>query len=502
MRRNWRPVRLGRFMRLISRADAFWRLAPLLMIGLLPGIANARAPTKSTASTPPPVQSAAAPAPSQTTEASATVAGPASAPKTAAATSVSAAGTSRASTASAASTSPVVTGSGTSSSPAGATATSQQSSPVTAAPPVTASAGAGATPLANNPLALSQAETVQATFVAMTQFTQTLLDPAIDGRGAGAAPALSEQALEAYAAAPSDRTRGGVGRDVYQAFYGRMPLSGPPDATRWNVWASGFGSQVSSRNAAAGSGSSSRIFATAVGADYALSPQTQLGFATAGGGTNFSGGAGSGRSDLFQAGAFVRHAIGRAYVATAFAYGWQAMTSDHPGVDQLNAAFNANAYSARIESGYRFATPWIGVTAYAAGQSMSFNLPTSTAHSASLSNALAMAFGSDRINDSRSELGFRTSTSLALHDGLVNLRARVAWAHDFTATGTMPAALQALPGLGYVASGAALAPNSTLAGGTLELKWQNGWTAAATCDGELSSQVRSYTGKAVLRYAW
>ena len=55
----------------------------------------------------------------------------------------------------------------------------------------------------------------------------------------------------------------------------------------------------------------SRIYGTAVGADYRLSPNTLAGFALAGGGTNFSvANGGSGRSDLFQAGAFVRHNIG------------------------------------------------------------------------------------------------------------------------------------------------------------------------------------------------
>ncbi|MCP3399898.1 autotransporter outer membrane beta-barrel domain-containing protein [Bradyrhizobium sp. CCGB20] len=413
--------------------------------------------------------------------------------------------TSPAPVASAASGSSAVTSGTSSPASASTTATNPQSSattPIAAAPTVTASVGVGAALSAGGPLALSQAETAQATFLAMTQFTQTLLDPAIDGRGADATPALTDQVLQSYAMAPSDRTRGGVGRDVYEAFYGKMGLSSSSNAPRWNVWTSGFGSsQVSSNNAAPGSSSSSRIFATVVGADYSLSPQTRLGFAMAGGGTNFAGSSGSGRSDLFQAGAFARHAIGQAYVATALAYGWQAMTGDHPGVDQLNAAFNANAYSARIESGYRFATPWLGVTAYAAGQFMTFNLPTSAAQPSS-ANAFATALGSDRINDSRSELGFRTSTSLALHDGIVNLRARVAWAHDFTAAEALPAALKALPGLGYVASGAALAPNSALVGGTIELKWLNSWVAAGTFDGELSSQVRSYTGKATMRYAW
>jgi hypothetical protein len=45
-----------------------------------------------------------------------------------------------------------------------------------------------------------------------------------------------------------------------------------------------------------------------VGADYSLSPRTMAGFALAGGGTYFNvGNFGSGRSNLFQAGAFIRH---------------------------------------------------------------------------------------------------------------------------------------------------------------------------------------------------
>ena len=45
----------------------------------------------------------------------------------------------------------------------------------------------------------------------------------------------------------------------------------------------------------------------AVGADYRFSPDTRAGFALAGGGTNFTvDNSGTGRSDLFQAGAFVR----------------------------------------------------------------------------------------------------------------------------------------------------------------------------------------------------
>src|SRR5262249_20146241 len=147
------------------------------------------------------------------------------------------------------------------------------------------------------------------------------------------------------------------GREAYEAIYGKPSLA----ATHWNVWAAGFGgSQVST----GGNGSASRSFGTMVGANYSLSPQTRIGFALAGAGTGFANNFSSGQYDLFQAGAFVRHNIGSAYVAGAAAYGWQAITNDHgvtpAGTDQLNTALNANAYSGRVEGGYRFAMPWFG----------------------------------------------------------------------------------------------------------------------------------------------
>jgi hypothetical protein len=41
-----------------------------------------------------------------------------------------------------------------------------------------------------------------------------------------------------------------------------------------------------------------------------------------------------------------------------------------------------------------------------------------------------------------------------------------------------------------------------LTGVALELRAVNGWSAAANFDSEVSSLLRSYTGKAVLRYSW
>ena len=85
---------------------------------------------------------------------------------------------------------------------------------------------------------------------------------------------------------------------------------------------------------------------------------------------------GSGRADLFQAGLYGRHWIGPAYIAGALAYGWQDVKTNRTvtisGTDQLEANFKAQTFAARGETGYRFATPWAGVTPYAALQATSF----------------------------------------------------------------------------------------------------------------------------------
>jgi uncharacterized protein with beta-barrel porin domain len=158
----------------------------------------------------------------------------------------------------------------------------------------------------------------------------------------------------------------------------KAPPAVVPFEQRWSVWASGFGgSQTTDGNATVGSNTStSSVYGTAVGADYRISPTTVAGFALAGGGTNFSvAGSGFGHSDLFQAGAFVKHTVGAAYISAALAYGWQDITTDRTvtagGASQLRAEFDANAFSGRLEGGYRFVAPWaggIGITPYAAAQ--------------------------------------------------------------------------------------------------------------------------------------
>jgi len=349
----------------------------------------------------------------------------------------------------------------------------------------------------------------QATFDAMGLFMGLLTDPFMNrsGNGTGGAGA-TPFAEEASAYASNGRPRTNSERDAYAAMYSKAPPAAP-FVPSWSVWAAGYGgSQTTDGNAALGSNNtSSSIAGTAVGADYRFSPYTLAGFALAGGGTNFSvSGFGTGRSDLFQAGAYVRHMQGPAYISAALAYGWQDITTNRTvtvaGIDQLQARFNANAYSGRAEGGYRFATPWMGVTPYAAAQFTTFDLPAYAEQAIVGSNMFALAYGARDVTDTRSELGIRTDKSFAMTNSILTLRGRFAWAHDFDPDRNIGATFQALPGASFVVNGAAQAHDSALTTASAEMKWMNGWSAAATFEGEFSQVTRSYAGKGVARYSW
>ncbi len=374
----------------------------------------------------------------------------------------------------------------------------------------------------NIPQNLSQASgeldtgSQQTTFSAMTQFLSTLLDPFIGGRGKASTAASGEKwfaeeddSVNAYASAGRKRTRSE--RDAY----GMITKAAPIDRLlepRWSIWAAGFGgSQTTEGSAVVGSNTAtSTLGGVAVGADYLLSPRTIAGFALAGGATRFSvDNSGSGRSDLFQTGAFVKHTVGSAYVSGALAYGWQDITTDRTvtiaGVDRLHAQFNANAFSGRLEGGHRFVSPWmggVGITPYAAGQFTTFDLPAHAEQTLSGANTFALAYGSKSVTDTRSELGVRTDKSYAVQDAILTLRGRLAWAHDFNTDRSIGATFQSLPGASFVVNGAAQASESALTTASVEAKWRNGWSAAATFEGEFSGVTRSYAGKGVARYMW
>jgi autotransporter-associated beta strand protein len=347
----------------------------------------------------------------------------------------------------------------------------------------------------------------QTTFDAMNQFLGVLTDPFIAGRGNPISAAGNPNAYTEDSLAYGTRRKP---NDALAAIYTKAPPIAPAFEQRWSVWAAGYGGSQRTNGDPVTLGTNdtrSSIYGTAVGADYRFSPNTIAGFALAGGGTNFGvNNLGSGRSDLFQAGAFIRHNAGPAYITGALAYGWQDVTTNRTvnvaGIDQLRAEFNANAWSGRVEGGYRFVSYGIGITPYAAGQFTTFDLPAYTEQAIVGSNQFALAYNSKSVTDTRSELGLRGDKSMPMPNGIFTLRGRLAWAHDYNPDRSIGATFQTLPGVSFVVNGATHAADSALTTASAEWKWLNGWSTAATFEGEFSNVTQSYAGKGTVRYAW
>lgn len=346
----------------------------------------------------------------------------------------------------------------------------------------------------------------QIAFNAMTQFLGVLTDPGA-GRGGGvdgASPANNY-------AEESDQASAYASRRASDAFamFTKAPA---PYLPRWSVWASGFGGgqSVSGKAAAGTNDTTSRIAGAAVGADYRFSPDTLAGFALAGGGSSFGvSNLSSGRSDLFQAGAYMRHNIGAAYVTGALAYGWQDVTTTRnvtvAGLDVLQARFNANALSGRLEGGYRFVVPIVGglgVTPYAAAQFTTIWLPSYAEQAVTGSSAFALAYGGKTVTDPRSEIGVRTDKSYGLPGAVLTLRGRQAWMHDYSPDQSVGATFTALPGASFVVNGAAQPRDAWLSTAAAEVKFVSGWSLAASLDSQWAPHATSYSGKGSVRYQW
>jgi uncharacterized protein with beta-barrel porin domain len=354
---------------------------------------------------------------------------------------------------------------------------------------------------------------IQSSIKANDMFLNLLLDPSVAGRAGGFAPgpaaaqfaADDEEAL-AYAA---KRKASSAERDAY-AMATKAPYLAPQPVNRWSVWGAAYGgSATTDGNAVVGShDTTARAYGVVGGADYKVTPDALVGFALAGGGTSFSiaSALGSGNSDLFQAGVFGRQNIGAAYLSAALAYGWQDVTTNRTvtvaGTDVLRASFKAETFSARFEGGHRFATPLAGITPYVAAQVISFNLPAYAEQVLAGIGTFALNYGAQTTTATRTELGLRTDKSFAVQDGIFTLRGRAAWAHDYNSDRAVTAVFQTLPGAAFVVNGARANLDGALVSAGAEMKWLNGFSLAATFEGEFSGNTTSYAGKGVAKYTW
>ena len=280
---------------------------------------------------------------------------------------------------------------------------------------------------------------------------------------------------------------------------------------RWGVWGQAYGgsNKTAGQTDAGSHDTTSHGYGFATGADYRPSRDTLIGFALAGGNTSYglSGGLGGGRSDVFQVGLYGSQQFGAAYLSAALSYAWHGTKTDRTvtvsGTDRLTADFDAHSLGGRIETGYRFATPVVGITPYAAFQAQNYRMPSYTETASSGSNAFALGYSAQSTTTTRLELGAWFDKIIALNSSAVlAMRTRAAWVHDHSSNQSVNAVFQTLPGSGFTVNGAGTVPNSALLSAGAEIRLASGVSFSAKFDGEFASRSQTYAGTGTARYVW
>jgi uncharacterized protein YhjY with autotransporter beta-barrel domain len=343
----------------------------------------------------------------------------------------------------------------------------------------------------------------QSAFQLTTEFLTLMLDPFAGGRG-GIGGTGGAMAFAPHGALPPEIAA------AYAAVLKAPPAKAPPLIEgRWTIWGGAYGGVNRTTGEPLVDGTSTLTARTggfAVGADYRLSPDTVLGFALAGGATDWSiaQGLGGGRSDAFQVGVYGVTRFSPAYLAAAFGFTEHWMSTDRAtaGLGSFAARFNAESYGGRLEGGYRFGLPFLGITPYAALQAQAFTLPAFT-ETDGVGGGLGIAFAGRTASQTRTEVGSRFDRAIALDPTrLLTLYGKVAWAHDWVSDPALAAAFQAFPGVSFIVNGVTPPSDLALVSVGAEMRYASGWSLSAKFDGEFADHTNTYAGSATVRYAW
>jgi uncharacterized protein with beta-barrel porin domain len=296
-------------------------------------------------------------------------------------------------------------------------------------------------------------------------------------------------------------------------------LSGPTSDPRlWNAWAAAYGDHTETDGSRSGGTTDRSIhtFGIAAGIDYRISPDTRIGFAIGGGGTDFglADGFGDGDSEHIQAALYGQTEFDAAYVAGALAYSWSDVSTERTlttvGGDRLTSDFSAHDFSGRVEGGYRFALPDLSgtqgaawVAPYAAVQVQAIHTPSYGEDSDSGTSLFALDYDSRTAVAVRTELGLKAAQSFLLGDAdTLTLRTRLAWAHDEWSNEEVDASFASLADSDFTVRGADDEHDAVLVSAGAEVRLDNGFSVAAIFDSALAEDSQTYSGTARLSYVW
>lgn len=278
------------------------------------------------------------------------------------------------------------------------------------------------------------------------------------------------------------------------------------------IWSAAYGDagRTNGDSAAGSSRQSASDWNLAFGIDTPLSNETTVGFAVSASKaqTSLDGALGSADADVVQVGVYGTSALDR--ISFGFAGSFTHLNVETSrgvpvlGTGQLEADYQANGWSGRIEGAYEAFNPTHGfaLSPFAALQGHVADTPdfVETLNGGAAAQALSVNGGSNRFF--RSELGVRMNLSDLGADTSGAIYASAAWAHYFVNDTSVSAALTGLAGSNFTVEGAELARDSALLGLGATVSLSPGMTLGAELNSEISARRASFGGSAKLKLSF
>lgn len=175
-------------------------------------------------------------------------------------------------------------------------------------------------------------------------------------------------------------------------------------------------------------------------------------------------------------------------------------------VENEKGDLSQNAYTGRIELGYRAQTPIVNVTPFVAFQATSLEqsgfTETSTVSSGQ-PGALGLAVQSAGGLSEPGSLGLQFDQALVTQGGWTILPVlRLAWVHNFQTSRSVTAELAGLPGNPWTVNGASAAANAADIGFSLQGTNRRGLSLFAAVEAQPSGQGSAYQGQLGLKLMW
>ncbi len=339
-------------------------------------------------------------------------------------------------------------------------------------------------------LTLVSAETgtgaVQAGMLAADRFLDVILAPMLDGQGSGGAD------LATGATRLPHRLDAGFGDGA------------APGPQRYQAWGAPFGGGIDlAGNPAVGSQAmTGSAVGLASGFDW-VSGVTRAGLAL---GATWSSatvsGLGTAGVGTASAGLRASHDFGRAYVAGAFAYGLNFVSTTRAvGGETYAAAFTAHSVSGRLEAGWRFATPAVDLIPFAAARALSFSTPA-YGETGSGAGTFALAYGAQTSIEARSEIGLRFHKAIKGASGTTAFSGMLGWAHSISQGRAATAGFAGLPGTAFATQGATGGADTGIVSLRVAHSFSNGVGLSFEGSGEFGTGTIGYAAKGKLSFKW